>query len=239
MGDVVITTPVGEMPGYLSRPAAGGRWPGVVIMHDGFGVGAAERAQADWLGESGYLALTIDLCFSARAPICLMRMFRDLRARRGPTFDQVKVARDWLVAQADCTGRTGIIGFCSTGGFALLMAAGHGFSVSSVNYGTVPKDATDALQGACPIVASYGGRDRSLRGAAERLDRALDTLGIQHDVKEYPDAGHAFMHPDGEPSRSWNVFQKFTHAGYHDASARDARRRIVAFFDRHLQAAET
>ena len=39
------------------------------------------------------------------------------------------------------------------------MAAGHGFSVSSVNYGLVRKDVGDALRGACPVVASFGAKD--------------------------------------------------------------------------------
>ena len=56
--DVTIPTSAGGMPGYLSRPRGAGGWPGVVVLHDGFGIDAAVRAQADWLAGAGYLALS-------------------------------------------------------------------------------------------------------------------------------------------------------------------------------------
>jgi carboxymethylenebutenolidase len=94
-----------------------------------------------------------------------------------------------------------------------------------------------ALADACPIVASYGRRDRGQRGAAERLERVLTDLGIDHDVKEYPDAGHSFMndHHDDAIGPVFRRMARFTGGmDPHEPSARDARRRVEAFFDRHL-----
>ncbi len=72
-----------------------------------------------------------------------------------------------------------------------------------MNYGVgVPKDAytESGLAGACPIVGSYGARDRANRGTAGRLDRALEARGVDHDVKEYPGAGHSFLNDLSLPS---------------------------------------
>lgn len=79
---------------------------------------------------------------------------------------------------------------------------GHGYAAASTNYDGCPKDAGRVLSGACPVVGSYGGKDRSKMGAraAARLERALTALGIDHDIKVYPAAGHGFINdhdPDG------------------------------------------
>ena len=135
-----------------------------------------------------------------------------------------------------------MIGFCLGGGLALLVAPDHGFSAASVNYGTVPKDAyaADFLARACPIVASYGGKDRTLPGAAARLEAALTKLEVPHDVKEYPEAGHGFMNDhegagDKVPLLFAVMGRLLPGPGYDEAAAADARERIVAFFDAHLK----
>lgn len=89
------------------------------------------------------------------------------------------------------------------------------------------------LPRSCPVVASYGGRDLSTRGYPAKLVADLDALDVPHDVVTYPQAGHSFFtHTTGLMGRL--AQHTPIHAEYHEASAADAHRRIVAFFREHL-----
>lgn len=221
--------------GHLAVPAVGvGPWAGVVVLHEAFGLTDDTRQQADRLAAAGYLALAPDLFSSGGAIRCLRSTFSALTSGQGAAFGDIEASRALLAERPDSTGKVGVLGFCMGGGFA-LMAATRGFDAAAPNYGALPSNAEEVLRGACPIVASYGRRDPGLRGTAGRLERTLTDLQVEHDVKEYPNAGHSFMNRHNAGPLS--ALERVAGFAYHQPSAEDAWQRILRFFDLHLRRA--
>jgi carboxymethylenebutenolidase len=226
-----------EMSVYVATPSTDGPWPGVIVISDALGMTTDLRNQADWLAGECYLAAAPDIYYWGGRIRCMFSLMRQALAREGQIFDDLDVIRTWLSDNESCSGRIGVIGFCLGGGFALLLAGTGGYQASSVNYGTVPKDAETLLAGACPIVAGYGARDPTLRKAPALLEQVLSANGVPHDIKVYDDAGHAFIndHDPADEPRWAMIAGSMSRSGYHEPSAIDARRRIVAFFGTHLR----
>jgi carboxymethylenebutenolidase len=231
MSNVTIQTGSKTLPGYLREPQGADQVPGVVVLHEALGLNDDILTFCHRFADEGFLALAPDLLSRGWKIRCLVQTFRALNRGEGQAFRDIEAARQHLVEHPRCSGHVGVIGFCMGGGFALLMAPSGLFDVSAVNYGRVPADAESILQGSCPIVGSYGGRDRNLRLHADRLERALTGLDVPHDVKEYPDANHSFMN---RHTGALRLLGRVTGMGYHEPSAEDAWRRVLAMFREHL-----
>jgi carboxymethylenebutenolidase len=225
-----------ELKGVLAVPenvSAAKPAPCVVMVHEVFGIDDAMRAQIKRLASAGYVVLMPDLFSRGGMRKCLTSTFKALSSGVGQAFDDVESAKAWLQARPDTTEKVGVIGFCMGGGFALLLA-NRGYDASAVNYGMMPKDLDAALSGACPIIGSFGGRDGQLKGAAAKLEVSLSAKGIAHDIKEYPDSGHAFMNPHQAGGPVMGTLLRVSGAKPNPVDAADAWQRIENFFGEHL-----
>jgi len=226
-----------SLRGYLAVPEGEGPFPAVVMIHEVFGLDDQTRRHADRLARAGYLTLALDLFSDGGRRRCLVGTMRAMAAGTGRPFIDIATARTWLATSELANGKTGVIGFCMGGGFALLVAR-DGFDAASVNYGRLPgkgqEDLVEALRGACPIVANYGGADKGLKGAAARLDSALGQLGIEHTVKEFPTAGHAFLNDEELGPALLRPLMRVMGVGPDPESSPEAWQRIEDHFARYL-----
>jgi carboxymethylenebutenolidase len=223
------------LSGVIAKPVGTGPWPGVVMVHEVFGIDDNMKAQMLRLCESGYVVMMPNLYSRGGARKCLTATFRALAAGEGQAFEDIAAAKNLLMQRDDVTDKVGVIGFCMGGGFALLLA-NQGYDAATSNYGMLPKDMESALAGACPILGNYGAKDGQLKDAKTKLDKTLTQLKVVHDIKLYPEAGHAFMNPKQGGGPFFGTLLRVSGAKPNPEAAKDAWHRIDTFFEELLKA---
>jgi carboxymethylenebutenolidase len=228
--DIQITP---ELSGLLAVPEGEGPWSAVVMVHEVFGIDDNMRAQIVRLCSAGFVVLMPDLYSRGGARKCLTATFKALSSGTGQAFTDIEAAKALLTARPDVTDKVGVIGFCMGGGFALLLA-NKGYAAAASNYGMLPSNMDEALAGACPILGNYGAKDKQLKDAKVQLDAVLNEHSVEHDIKMYPDSGHAFMNPKQGGGPIFGTLLRITGAKPNPVDAVDAWERIEAFFGKHL-----
>jgi carboxymethylenebutenolidase len=231
--NVVFPTAEGGLPGYLAVPEGYGPWPGIVVVHDILGVTTEYKRIARRFAASGYLALAPELYRNGFKIKCLISTIRAHFAGHGAAYDHLVAARDHLIADERCTGKIGLVGFCMGAGFCMQLAPRGLFDATAPNYGMLPED-LEALRQSCPVVASFGAKDRVVpAGAAAELENVLASGNVARDIKEYPNAGHSFMNRYGI-SGPVRVIARAVDMAYCEPEAEDAWGRMLGFFEEHL-----
>jgi carboxymethylenebutenolidase len=226
------------MRAALAVPPEGVPRPAIVVIHEIFGLNSDIRRIAGRFADLGYVALAPDLFDTGGLRIlCIARTMMTLRRREGPAFADLEAARLWLAKRPEVdAARTGVVGFCMGGGFALLYAMRASRSAplgaAGVFYGEVPKTAEE-LRGVCPVLGGYGGRDRIFAPQGKRLAAHLAALDVPHDVRIYPDAGHSYMSPHTGAMATFGAWGPMR-VGFNAAAERDSWARMAEFFARHL-----
>ena len=200
------------------------------MIHEIFGRAPEIDRVVERFAARGYAAITPDL-FSRGTLPCLRATITSMKTGQSSwPIRQAERARTWLTAESGVpTEKIGIIGFCFGGGFALAVGKGWGAHVSS--YGHVPY--TPALEGIAPVMACFGGRDRSMRGVPALLRKRLAEVNVTPEILEYPEAGHSFLTDGNRPILS-AVTWPIMHVRYDPVVAEDAWSKIMAFFERTL-----
>ena len=210
-----------NLSGYLAQPSGDGKFPGVVVIHEAFGLNDDIKGIAGRFAAEGYAALAVDLFAGRNRAMCMFRFFRGMmfNSLNHPGLNDLKASLTYLANLPNVDAdRLGAIGFCLGGNFAICWACTDSrLKVVAPFYGMAPRP-LEAVARACPIVGSYPENDFTTKGA-RALDAVLDGYDILHDIKIYPDAKHSF----------------FNHgARYNEAAAQDAWGRTLAFFKQQI-----
>lgn len=211
--------------GLLFKPAAPGKHPGLVVVHEWWGVTPWVEQQAQDFADHGYVALVVDLYRgkSTDNPEIaheLMRGVPEDRAMR-----DLESAVTYLRSRPDVDKfALGTVGWCMGGGYALQLAlADYHVVAVVVNYGALSTDKAKIASMTASVLGNFGGEDRGITPAdVKAFEAALRDDGKKPNIKIYPDAGHGFENPVNKDA-------------YRPADAADAHARTLAFLARNLK----
>jgi len=222
-GYIQIVSGGHTLPAFWSHPDEGGTFPGLVMLHDGWGLTPSIRSQARRFAEQGYYVVAPDLFNRqvAESPV----QTQALIAQAGEVaLAQVNVALRALRTHHKCNAKIGLIGWGWGGQLALQAAVFHDDLRALVVFYRLPDDLPPAelrlVSG--PLLAIFGAQDpASPPEAVERLRQALAGAGIAGQVIAYPDAGHDFF-DDSRPA-------------FVPGAAHDAWKNVLKFLNEHLE----
>ena len=210
--------------GFLAVPEQPGRYPGVIVIHEWWGLNDWVKEQTQKIAEQGYVVLAVDLYRGKTAtdPNEAHELMRGLPQDRAVR--DMQAAFDYLSARKDVNGRIGSVGWCMGGGYSLQLAIHQPRLLACVvNYGALPTDPNDIQQIGAPVLGNFGGQDHGITPAdVKAFQKSLTALGRYVDIKIYDDAGHAFENPNNQ-------------TGYKPADAADAWARTIAFLKKALR----
>jgi carboxymethylenebutenolidase len=213
--------------GYLVTPDGPGPHPGVVVIHEAYGLTDNIKDITRRFAEAGYVALAVDLFSGRNRAICMARYMTGMLLGSVNRYgiNDLKTALTLLAKNRDVDPkRLGAIGFCMGGSFAIAWACTDSrLKVIAPFYAVNPRP-LDLVSRLCPVVGSYPENDFTAR-AGRNLERVLDERGIAHEIKIYPGARHSFFNAGA--------------ASYDKAAAEDAWTRVLKFFGEQIGATKS
>ena len=208
--------------GFLVTPDGPGPHPGVVVIHEAYGLNDNIKEITRRFAREGYVALAVDLFTDRNRAVCMARYMGGMLLGSVNRYgiNELKTALTLLAKNRDVDAqRMGAIGFCMGGSFAIAWACTDSRLKAIAPFYAVNPRPLDLVGRLCPVVGSYPEKDFTA-SAGRKLDHALDEYNIAHDIKVYPGAAHSFMNENA--------------ASYNEAAAKDSWARVLKFFGEQI-----
>ncbi len=231
-----------DFPAYISIPSEKKRYPGLIIIHEIWGLNDNIKNVSDRFSQEGYTVLVPDLLAGTEVEgkftpqvIQEMRQTKDREAAAkimGPilekinslefkniTVEKLKACFNYLKNQG--IEKIAVLGFCFGGTYSFALATEESdLSACLPFYGHAPE--FDKIQNIkCPILAFYGEKDTQITSKLPQLKETLKKLGKNFQSVVYPGVGHAFFN-DTNP------------ATYNKEAAQDSWEKALGFLNKYL-----
>jgi len=172
--------------------------PGVVLIHEWWGLNDQIKAVAADLAEAGYLVVAVDLFNGQVATSPEQAKALIGAAEEQVTGPSVAAWVDWIRRHPSCTGKVATIGWCFGGGRSLAASLLTPVDATVIYYGNVARKTAElqALKGL--VLGHFASRDKYINVAmVDGFRQEMAAAGRKADIYSY-DADHAFANPTGD-----------------------------------------
>lgn len=202
--------------------------PGLIVVHEWWGLNDGVRAMADRLAAEGHIVLAVDLFGGKTAEYPPQARELMLGALQKPELAEENLRQAYeFVRNVGGAPRIGSLGWCFGGAWALNTALlfPDDLDAAVIYYGQVPGDEERLAPLNVPILGLFAENDRGIPVESVRsFEEALQNLGKDYEIEIYPGVGHAFANPSG--------------TNYNAEAAALAWERTIEFLREHLATAE-
>ena len=214
-----------RLSGYLAVPEGAGPFPGLLVIHEWWGLNDQIKAVTVDLAKAGYAALAVDLYRG------IVTSKFDEAQKAMMSLDGKRALADLRDAYAFLSGRAYVskgnvasVGWCMGGGYSLQLACVEpGLSACVIYYGRLETDPAVLARIGGPVLGFFGQDDTSIPVDAVRsFESAMAHAGRSLNVHIYPGAGHAFANPTRTDA-------------YRPEAAKDSWQRMMSFLGRELK----
>lgn len=212
----------GDTSGYLAKPIQSGNYPGVIMVHEWWGLNDNIKEMADKLASHGYVVLAVDLYDGkvattsdhARQLISEYNLDRGIENMNSATL---------LLNDEYSTNKIGSVGWCFGGGQSLNLAiANDDMDATVIYYGSLVTDTETLSTIQWPVLGIFAGLDKGIPvDTVTEFESSLNELNIENSIYVYDDVDHAFANPSGER--------------YAPDESKDAWNQTISFFDSNLK----
>jgi carboxymethylenebutenolidase len=213
----------GGVDAFMSRPAAPGRYPALVVGHGWEGVRDWYRDFARKLAEQGFVVLIPDLYHgittSDHAKAAMLKAELDFSKAVQETADGAA----FLKGLPYVSGKVGVMGFCMGGGIALLSACrSTAFDAAVIYHHSVFPDPREIEKLTCPVQGHYGMEDHyTPPEEVKKFEDQLVKFNKSYEIHRYDGVGHGWQNPQRP-------------AAYREDLANLTLQRTAGFFKEHL-----